>query len=141
MGKSTTSASFPFWVSTDATAQCVVPRSMPTTYEAKLLLHPDVQLQLPAPLAAATFEATQLQLSELGHRRLQVHRDELAFLAALGGEVRLHRRELLQLGHVLHPAADLVLAAQRRREEAELRGMAHEEPELLGRNIRLRPFL
>ena len=73
-------------VSTAATAQLVVPRSMPTRNAESGMLKPrafgfpDVQLQLPAPVAVRA-RAPQLERADLGDAALERHRRQVGRVA------------------------------------------------------------
>src|SRR5690242_9931989 len=96
MGKSCTTASRLAGF-TEATAQWVVPRSMPMISSAKpLLLHADVELELPAS-RAALLQAAELQRAHLGDGGLEVHGRQVALVALVRRERGLDRRKLLQL--------------------------------------------
>ncbi|EAU63646.1 conserved hypothetical protein, partial [Stigmatella aurantiaca DW4/3-1] len=108
-----------------------------------LLPHAHVEFQLPA-LRPVLLNAPQFQGPHFGHRRLEVHRGELSRGWGLAGQRRLDGGQLLQIlppGHVLEHCPDLVIAPDGRGEEAEAGGLAGDEAELLGRDIRLRALL
>src|SRR5262249_35124071 len=102
---------------------------------------PDVELELPA-LPAVTRDAPERERADLGDLRLQAHRHGAALLTG-AGERGLERRQLLQLA--LTPGLDhrarTVAPANRRPEEPELGGLAHDQPELRARELHLAALL
>ena len=74
---------------------------------------------------------------------MQLHGHDLADGAPFGGQRRLDFLQLLQLFRrpVVEQRADLIPAAHRRTEEAELHRFADDEAELLRRQRRVRAFL
>src|SRR6185436_7006970 len=91
---------------------------------------PDVELDLPAPIALAR-HAPELERPDLGQVRVQAYRHRRARVA-LGVERDLERGDLLHLARL--PTLDHrprpILAADGGAEEAELGGDADDETEL-----------
>src|SRR5581483_3652889 len=120
-----------------ASAELVVPRSMPTTYRlmtprgsfARALAH--VVLELPLA-RAVLLDAVQLERADLGDARAQVDRDQVAGVGRL--LVAHHRRDRRQLGErfvdLLDQRADAIVAPRGRRQKAELRRLADDQAEL-----------
>src|SRR5690349_3028855 len=142
-----------------ASAELVVPKSIPTTYRAdtvavargrsgvdgggargRIRLVPHAELELPAPLAV-TRDAPHLERADLGQMDPQAHGDEGAVVVGPrehGGE----RRQLLDLvAPELEHGAERVVLAAAGPEHAELRRLADHEAELLTRQLELGPLL
>src|ERR1044072_8784460 len=104
-----------------------------------LFLLPDVEFELPT-LRAVARDAPDFERADLGHARFKAdgeHRVLLAFEL----ERDFERAQLLDLvAPVLDEASNLVGLAHRRAEEAELGGLADDEPELAIRDRSLRPL-
>src|SRR5260370_38943519 len=128
-----------------ATTVCVVPRSIPTmswddpvTTEASSL-RTNAEFDGPAfvRFARPRGHGFEQERADLRHRRVQLHRHDLAFGAPFGRKDDFDRRQLLELtvGPSFELDARAIVATHRGSEEAEAHRLAHGHPPFEPRNL------
>ena len=110
-------------------------RAAPAAPPARRALGRLPQVPLEPPGLAAPIDALELERADLGHVGAEPDGHDLSRRAAVGGQRRLDRRPLLELGLVLDRVAGPVLAAIRGGEQPELDRLADDEPHLLARQV------
>src|SRR5579863_475520 len=142
--------------SIQASAELVVPRSMPTftwtprrakarrqgrspgpTCRASCDCLPDVEFQFPSPPVAR--HAPQLQHAGFGDHRFERYRYQFGLV---GGQLHLDRREFLKIvAYVFDQYTRRVVLARRGTEKAELSRLVDNQPEFAIGNAHGSPFL
>src|SRR5258708_29011522 len=134
-----------------ATTLCVVPRSIPTmswgdpVTTGASSLRTNAELDAPAfvRFARARGHGFEHERADLRHRRVQLHRHDLAFGAPFGRKDDFDRRQLLELtvGPSFELDARAIVATHRGSEEAEAHRLADADPNITRRKLRRRPPL
>src|SRR5260370_19341416 len=134
-----------------ATTVCVVPRAIPTmswddpvTTEASSL-RTNAELDAPAfvRFARPRGHGFEQERADLRHRRVQLHRHDLAFGAPFGRKDDFDRRQLLELtvGPSFELDARAIVATHRGSEEAEAHRLADDDPDFVRRKLGRRALL